>query len=139
MPLCTYWLKRHSTAVFHGDQAAETLYRDEPSPYCRAGQAGKVTFDEFGNAKDILLAILPLATASLGFWYGNQGANAANDAATTANAQAASATKNVLDTQAQLAAVLDQAPPGTLQRAKEVHGEVFAKTSAQGHEGSSGQ
>lgn len=75
-------------------------------------------FDEFANLKDILLAILPLATTSLGYWYGNQQSNSAKDAATAATEEAAKA-------KSQLSAVLDQAPEGTLTRAKAAHAEAF--------------
>ncbi len=87
---------------------------------------GKVTFDEFANAKDILLAILPLATTSLGYWYGNQGANDAKEAAAQAHAQAADAVAETSKVKDQLTAVVDQSAPGTLAEAKQNHKDAFA-------------
>jgi hypothetical protein len=80
---------------------------------------GKVTLDKFGNAKGILLVVFPLATTCIGYWFGNQGTNQANANADKAQGAADSA-------KAQLSAVLDAAPAGTLATAKQMHKEVFA-------------
>lgn len=86
---------------------------------------GKVVFDEFGNAKDILLAILPLATTSLGYWYGSQGTNDAKDDAAAAKTQAAQSAGEASSAKDQLAAVLDTAQPGALEQAKDKHADAF--------------
>ena len=53
-------------------------YMDDP-PQITAD--GKVVLDKFGNAKSILLVLLPLATTSVGYWFGNKGVADANGVA----------------------------------------------------------
>jgi hypothetical protein len=72
--------------------------------------AGNV-LDQYQRAKDILLVILPLSTTALGYWFGVQGKDKAEAQAETANAQ--------------LTAVVDAAPEGTLKDAMEKHPKAF--------------
>jgi hypothetical protein len=86
---------------------------------------GNIIQDTFGNAKDILLAILPLATTAIGYWFGSQGTTQAQDTADHATKTAATATTAAATAQKQLSAVLDQSAPGTLLRAKQNHPDAF--------------
>jgi hypothetical protein len=72
---------------------------------------GKVVLDEWGRAKDILLVILPLFSASLAYWVGSQG--------TTDAKKEAQGAKDRLD------AVIDSSPEGVLQKAKTAHPDAF--------------
>ena len=77
---------------------------------------GNVVLDEWSRAKDILLVVLPLFSASIAYWVGAQvGAKETNEA----KSEAAGA-KDKLE------AVLDASPQGTLESAKEAHPEAFA-------------
>jgi hypothetical protein len=42
---------------------------------------GAVIVDQYQRAKDILLVVFPLATAAVGYWFGNQGRAKAQDQA----------------------------------------------------------
>jgi len=48
---------------------------------------GAITLDQYGRAKDILTFVFPLATAAVGFWFGNQGTVQAQQQADTAHAR----------------------------------------------------
>ncbi|MHB8467651.1 MAG: hypothetical protein ACYDH6_03100 [Acidimicrobiales bacterium] len=72
---------------------------------------GAVVLDEFQRAKDVLLVVLPLFTAVVAFFVGNQG---------TADAK-----KEATGARKQLQAVVDSAPIGTLQQAKSAHPDAF--------------
>jgi hypothetical protein len=76
--------------------------------------SGKVVLDQYGRAKDILLVVLPLFSAALGYWVGSSGTQEAKNEAAGA--------KEKLD------AVIDSAPAGTLQKAKEMHGDAWGAT-----------
>jgi hypothetical protein len=75
--------------------------------------AGNVVLDEFQRSKDILLVVLPLFTAALGYWVGTRGESAAKEDADKA--------KDQLD------AVVDSADKGILADARRSHPEAFKK------------
>jgi hypothetical protein len=75
---------------------------------------GNVVLDEFGRAKDILLVVLPLFSAALAYWVGASGTQDAKKDAEGA--------KEKLD------AVIDSAPQGSLQKAKEMHPDAWGAT-----------
>jgi hypothetical protein len=89
---------------------------------------GKVVIDKYANSKDILAVVLPLATAAVGYWFGNKGVSDANAHADDAKAQATAAQK---ETKAVVAAASAQLPAGTdiLAEAKRAHPEAFGITS----------
>lgn len=72
---------------------------------------GAVVLDQFQRAKDILLVVFPLFSASVAYWVGSSGT--------------AEAKKDVAAAQGQMNAVLDKAPQGTLEQAKAAHPDVF--------------
>jgi hypothetical protein len=47
-------------------------------------QDGNIVLDEYQRAKDILLVVLPLVTTALGYWFGSQGKERAEDEANKA-------------------------------------------------------
>jgi chloramphenicol 3-O-phosphotransferase len=75
---------------------------------------GNVVLDQYGRAKDILLVVLPLFSAALAYWVGSSGTQEAKNEAAGAKQQ--------------LDAVIDTAPEGTLQRAKELHRDAWGST-----------
>jgi hypothetical protein len=77
--------------------------------------AGNVVLDQYGRSKDILLVVLPLFSAALAYWVGSAGTQDAKKEAEGA--------KEKLD------AVIDSAPQGALQRAKEMHPDAWGATS----------
>ena len=85
---------------------------------------GKVTVDKYANSKDILAVVLPLATAAVGYWFGNKGVSDANAHADDAKAEATAAIK---ETEAVVAAASAKLPAGTdiLAEAKKAHPEAF--------------
>lgn len=62
---------------------------------------GTVIYDEFARSKDILIAVLPLLTLALGYWFGAQGADKAEKKADEAD-------KKTKETEAQAQALDDQ-------------------------------
>lgn len=74
-------------------------------------EGGTVVMDQFQRAKDILIVVLPLFSASLAYWVGSQGTTAAKEEAASA--------KDKLD------AVLDASPAGVLAKAKTSHPQAF--------------
>ncbi len=62
---------------------------------------GTVIYDEFVRAKDILIAVLPLLTLALGYWFGAQGADKAEKKADEAE-------KKTKETEAQAKTLEDQ-------------------------------
>jgi hypothetical protein len=96
---------------------------------------GVVTVDPYQHAKDILLVVFPLATAAVGFWFGSDGKDKAQDQAqqaqtNAASAQADAATAHTLATKAeqQKSAVLLAADdaPALLEKARSLHPEAFS-------------
>lgn len=73
--------------------------------------SGAVVLDEFQRAKDILLVVLPLFSASLAYWVGSQGTAAAK--------------QDAADAKDKLLAVLDVSPEGVLKDARDKHPEAF--------------
>ena len=57
---------------------------------------GKVVFDQFQRAKDVLLAVLPLLTLALGYWFGTQGTAKAEQKADEAKKDAKTAQEQVV-------------------------------------------
>lgn len=90
---------------------------------------GKVVSDTFGNAKDILLAVLPLASTAVGYWLGSQGTAQAQDTAKAASADAASAKAEAATAKAQLLAVVDTSSAETLKSAMKLHPRAFGLPS----------
>jgi len=74
-------------------------------------QQGAVVLDQFQRAKDVLLVVLPLFSASLAYWVGSQGTEKAKK-------EAAGAT-------AKLEAVIDTSAKGILEEAKAKHPKAF--------------
>ncbi len=72
---------------------------------------GNIVMDEFQRAKDILIIVLPLFSASIAYWVGSSGTEAAKKEAT--------------DSKKKLDAVLDASPQGILAKAKAAHPEAF--------------
>ncbi len=72
---------------------------------------GSVVLDEWSRAKDILIVVLPLFSASLAYWVGAQGTTQAK--------------KEAQGAKEQLNAVIDSAPKGLLLEAKSQHPDVF--------------
>jgi hypothetical protein len=85
----------------------------------KVNQSGAVVLDEYARAKDILLVVMPLFTASLAYWTGARGTTEAKEEAKEAKEESNQVTK-------QLDAVLDSSPEGVLQKAKQDHPEAFA-------------
>ena len=69
--------------------------------------------DSYQRAKDILLAVLPLLTLALGYWFGSAGKEKSD-----AKADAA---------QTRLTAVMDAGEPGLLQRARQLNPKAFGE------------
>ncbi len=89
---------------------------------------GHVTLDKYGRSKDVLSVVFPLATAAVGYWFGNKGVSDANAHADEATARATAAQK---ETKAVVAAASAKLPPGTdiLTEAKNAHPEAFGITT----------
>lgn len=95
---------------------------------------GTIVYDEFGRAKDILIAVLPLLTLALGYWFGAQSADKAEKQADQKAADADAKAKEADDKAKEAAAkakVLDDqvkafykfAAPDVIDKAKaEVEG-----------------
>jgi hypothetical protein len=77
----------------------------------QVGSDGKIVLDEFQRAKDILLVVLPLFSASIAFWAGSAG---------TADAK-----KDASKSKEHLKAVLDASPQGVLERAQTTNPTAF--------------
>jgi hypothetical protein len=75
-------------------------------------ESGAVVLDEWSRAKDILLVILPLFSASLAYWVGSQGATEAK--------------KEAKEAKKELDAVLSVSPDDILKKAKESHPDAFS-------------
>lgn len=73
--------------------------------------AGNVVLDEHARAKDILLVVMPLFTASLAYWTGARATTEAKEEANQAKKQ--------------LNAVIDVAGQDTLVEAKAKHSDAF--------------
>ncbi len=88
---------------------------------------GHVTLDKYARSKDVLSVVFPLATAAVGYWFGNKGVSDANAHADEATARATAAQK---ETKAVVAAASAKLPPGTdiLTEAKSAHPEAFGIT-----------
>lgn len=78
--------------------------------------AGNVILDEYQRAKDILLVVLPLVTTAMGYWFGAQGKDKAEDRAD----------KAVEEKAAVLAATGD---PALLERVRAKYGEALGVPS----------
>lgn len=81
---------------------------------------GKIIFDQFARAKDVMLAVLPLLTLALGYWFGSAGTAKAEEKADKAQDKADKV-------QRQVAALTDVADPGAdlLNKAQKKHPEAF--------------
>jgi hypothetical protein len=82
---------------------------------------GNVVMDEFQRTKDILLVVLPLLTTALGYWFGSEGKDKAEDAAKEA-------TKTAKDEQAKVQALLEVTPEDQVRVAKKRSREAFGLT-----------
>jgi hypothetical protein len=88
---------------------------------------GRAAVDTYQNAKDILLVVFPLATATIGFWFGSDGKSKAQDQAAQAQSNAADAQSRALAADRQKSAVLQAAPDGKalLDQARKDFPEAF--------------
>jgi hypothetical protein len=95
---------------------------------------GKAAVDPYEHAKDILLVVFPLATATIGFWFGSDGKAKAQDQAAQAQSTAADAQSTAADAQSrataadkQKSAVLQSVDDskGLLEKAKRDFPEAF--------------
>lgn len=59
------------------------------------GADGAIVLDQFQRAKDVLLAVLPLLTLALGYWFGTQGTAKAEEKADKATADAKNAEERI--------------------------------------------
>lgn len=71
---------------------------------------GKVIFDEYARAKDVLLVVVPLLTLALGYWFGAQGTAKAEE-------KAQKEEKKAEETNAQLKEALGLLPADLYQQA----------------------
>jgi hypothetical protein len=67
---------------------------------------GAVTIDQYARAKDVLQIVFPLATAAVGFWFGNQGTVQAQNQADKATQNAQDAHTQARRSQAKVEAIL---------------------------------
>jgi hypothetical protein len=77
------------------------------------GPGGDIVVDEFQRAKDILVIVLPLFTAAIGYWVGSQGTTEAK--------------KDADEARDKLEAVVSEAPSDVLERARAKHREAFTR------------
>lgn len=73
---------------------------------------GNIILDEFQRAKDILIIVLPLFTAAIGYWVGNQGVSEAK--------------KDAKQSEEKVNAVLSEAPADVIERARTKYPGAFA-------------
>ena len=85
---------------------------------------GNVVVDEFQRTKDILLVVLPLLTTALGYWFGSEGKDKAEE-----NAKRAEQTAKAEQTKVQ--ALLQVAPENQVTAAKKQYPEAFGLTQEQ--------
>lgn len=89
---------------------------------------GTVVVDEYQRAKDILLVVLPIVTSVLGYWFGSQGKEKADAAATKANDEASKAKDEAHDAKQQLAAITAAAgDPELLTKARSLYPHLFRR------------
>lgn len=74
--------------------------------------AGNIIIDEFQRAKDVLVIVLPLFTASIAYWVGSQGTTEAKNDAEKSREK--------------LEAVVSEAPADVVERARTKYPEAFA-------------
>src|SRR5450755_3899206 len=67
---------------------------------------GVATVDQYQRAKDILQIVFPLATAAVGFWFGNQQTAQAQKQADSATQRASDAHQQAQASQAKVEAIL---------------------------------
>jgi hypothetical protein len=85
---------------------------------------GDVVLDEFQRTKDILLVVLPLLTTALGYWFGSEGKDKAEESAKQAE-------KTAKDEQAKVQALLQVTPEEQVTAAKKQNWEAFGLTQDQ--------
>lgn len=88
---------------------------------------GKKLVDKYENSKTTLLAVLPMASAAVGYWFGNKGISDANARADSAKDEAKAAQQ---ETKAVVATASASLPVGTdiLAQAKADHPDAFGIT-----------
>ncbi|MEY2474043.1 MAG: hypothetical protein QOK28_3372 [Actinomycetota bacterium] len=93
---------------------------------------GTVILDEFQRAKDILLVVLPLFSATVAYFVGNQGAEkakeeakVAKDETQTAKQETAAAKKETTKLRSAHNALLEAAPAEVKDKARQLHPEAF--------------
>lgn len=79
---------------------------------------GTIVYDEFGRAKDILIAVLPLLTLALGYWFGAQGADKAEKQAEQADQKAKASEQQKLTLEDQVRAFYKVAPTDVITAAE---------------------
>ena len=88
---------------------------------------GVATIDQYQRAKDILQIIFPLATAAVGFWFGNQQTAQAQKQADNATKRASDAHQQAQASQAKVEAILGaSSDPNLLQKATAAVPGAFA-------------
>lgn len=93
---------------------------------------GTVILDEFQRAKDILLVVLPLFSATVAYFVGNQGAEKAKEDAKTAKEETQSAKQETAEVKREAAkadmrslALFEAAPEEVIQKARQLNAEAF--------------
>ena len=100
---------------------------------------GITTIDQYQRAKDILQIVFPLATAAVGFWFGNQQTAQAQKQADTATQAAQSAHTQARASQAKVEAILGVSnDPELINKAKTAAPGAFAEMNAPASESGAG-
>lgn len=86
---------------------------------------GAVVLDEFQRAKDILTVLLPLFTAAIAFFVGNQGAEKAKAEAKDAKTEAADARSEADQQRKKSEALLEAAPEEVIAKARQLRPAAF--------------
>jgi hypothetical protein len=91
---------------------------------------GVATIDQYQRAKDILQIVFPLATAAVGFWFGNQQTAQAQKQADSATQRASDAHQQAQASQAKVEAILGaSSDPNLMQKAAAAAPSAFANVA----------
>jgi hypothetical protein len=88
---------------------------------------GAVTLNPLQNAKDALTAVIPFASAAVGFWFGADGKSKAQDQAQQAQDQVSAERDRAAKAEQQKSAMLSAAPDAKdlLDKARAIAPEAF--------------
>ena len=89
---------------------------------------GDLEIDEYARAKDIFVAILPLATTVLGYWFGAAGKEKVEEKADAAIQDANTAKAEVHRAQGAITALEGSSQAETVALVRERYPEFFEKT-----------